>query len=115
MRLSKNDEAMPSSRSAFTPGPSIPTCHTSTIEETPEGLLAAWVGGSRKGAVDTGTATHRESLAVEALEQGAASYVPKSRLSEKLLITVDEVLTVGRKEGAVKQRLGLDRSRASVP
>jgi CheY-like chemotaxis protein len=44
------------------------------------------------------TAHGSESLAVEALEQGAASYVPKSRLSEKLLSTVDEVLTCTRAE-----------------
>jgi CheY-like chemotaxis protein len=44
------------------------------------------------------TAHGSESLAVEALEQGAASYVPKSRLSDKLLDTVDEVLTCTRAE-----------------
>jgi len=44
------------------------------------------------------TAHGSELLAVEALEQGAASYVPKSRLSEKLLDTVDEVLTCTRAE-----------------
>ena len=44
------------------------------------------------------TAHGSESLAVEALEQGAASYVPKSRLAEKLLDTVDEVLTCARAE-----------------
>ena len=38
------------------------------------------------------------SSIVEALEQGAASYVPKSRLAEKLLDTVDEVLTCTRTE-----------------
>lgn len=42
------------------------------------------------------TAHGSESLAVEALEQGAASYVPKSRLAEKLLDTVDDVLTCTR-------------------
>jgi CheY-like chemotaxis protein len=35
-----------------------------------------------------------ETLAIEALERGAAGYVPKSRLSERLLETVDEVLSV---------------------
>ena len=44
------------------------------------------------------TAHGSEALAVEALEQGAASYVPKSRLSDKLLDTVDEVLTYTRAE-----------------
>ena len=44
------------------------------------------------------TAHGSEALAVEALEQGAASYVPKSRLADKLLDTVDEVLTCTRAE-----------------
>ena len=40
------------------------------------------------------TAHGSESLATEALEKGAASYVPKSRLAEKLFDTIDEVLSV---------------------
>jgi len=38
------------------------------------------------------TAHGSEDLAVEALEQGAASYVPKPQLAEKLLDTVQQVL-----------------------
>jgi anti-sigma regulatory factor (Ser/Thr protein kinase) len=37
-----------------------------------------------------------ETLAVEALEQGATSYVPKSVLSDKLLETVEQVLALAR-------------------
>ena len=42
------------------------------------------------------TAHGSESLAVEALEQGAASYVPKSQLADLLLETVDDVLSLSR-------------------
>ena len=42
------------------------------------------------------TAFGSESLAVDALRQGAASYVPKSQVGEKLLDTVEEVLTLTR-------------------
>ena len=42
------------------------------------------------------TAFGSESLAVDALRQGAASYVPKSQVGEKLLDTVEEVLTLAR-------------------
>ena len=38
------------------------------------------------------TAYGSEALAVETLAQGAASYVPKSQLAEKLLDTVEEIL-----------------------
>lgn len=38
------------------------------------------------------TAHGSEALAVKALEQGAASYVPKSQLAQKLLDTVEHVL-----------------------
>lgn len=37
-----------------------------------------------------------ETLAVEALKHGAASYVPKAQLGGKLLETVEEVLTLSR-------------------
>ena len=40
------------------------------------------------------TAKGSDEIAVEALEQGAASYVPKSQLNEKLLETVDNVLAL---------------------
>lgn len=42
------------------------------------------------------TAHGSEGLAVEALEAGAASYVPKSALAETLLDTVEQVLAVSR-------------------
>jgi predicted neuraminidase len=32
----------------------FPQCHASTIAQTPEGLLAAWFGGSREGQKDVG-------------------------------------------------------------
>lgn len=44
------------------------------------------------------TAHGSEDLAVEALESGAASYVPKTQLAEKLLDTVEQVLAVSRAE-----------------
>ena len=40
------------------------------------------------------TAQGSEELAVQALEHGAASYVPKVLLAEKLIPTVDDVLAV---------------------
>lgn len=42
------------------------------------------------------TAFGSETLAVEALKQGAAGYVPKTQISEKLLGTVEEVLAMAR-------------------
>ena len=42
------------------------------------------------------TAYGSETLALEALEQGAASYVPKSQLADKLLETIEEVLSLSR-------------------
>jgi CheY-like chemotaxis protein len=42
------------------------------------------------------TAYGSETLALEALAQGAASYVPKSQLADKLLDTVEEVLSLAR-------------------
>jgi CheY-like chemotaxis protein len=44
------------------------------------------------------TAHGSESLAVEALERGAASYVPKSHLTAKLLDTVEQVLSLPRSD-----------------
>lgn len=44
------------------------------------------------------TAYGSEALAVEALERGAAGYVPKSRLSEKLLQTMENVWCLARAE-----------------
>jgi CheY-like chemotaxis protein len=42
------------------------------------------------------TAHGSEALAVQALEQGAASYVPKSQLAANLLTAVDQVLELAR-------------------
>lgn len=42
------------------------------------------------------TAHGSEALAVETLEQGAASYVPKSQLADKLLDTVEDILARAR-------------------
>ncbi len=50
------------------------------------------------------TAYGSESLAVEALEQGAASYVPKSSLAARLPETVEGVLTLAR-AGHTRQQL----------
>ncbi len=44
------------------------------------------------------TAQGSESVAVEALERGAASYVPKSQLAEMLQTTVEDLLTLVRSE-----------------
>lgn len=44
------------------------------------------------------TAFGSEDLAVEALEAGAASYVPKSALPEKLVDTVEQVLAVAKSD-----------------
>jgi CheY-like chemotaxis protein len=42
------------------------------------------------------TAQGSEELAVQALEQGAASYVPKVHLQEKLVATIEDVLAIIR-------------------
>jgi CheY-like chemotaxis protein len=44
------------------------------------------------------TAYGSETLAVEALERGAASYVPKSQIAVRLLDTMEEVLKLARAE-----------------
>ncbi|HYW81202.1 MAG TPA: response regulator [Thermoguttaceae bacterium] len=51
------------------------------------------------------TAHGSEALAIEALEQGAASYVPKSRLADKLPNTVVEVLSLARADRSSEQLL----------
>ena len=52
------------------------------------------------------TAYGSDMLAVEALEQGAASYVPKSKLPEKLLETMEEVLALARADRTYEQLIG---------
>ena len=52
------------------------------------------------------TAHGNEQLALEALEKGAASYVPKMRLSDKLVETVKQVLDVARADRNYKQLIG---------
>jgi CheY-like chemotaxis protein/anti-sigma regulatory factor (Ser/Thr protein kinase) len=42
------------------------------------------------------TAQGREDIAVQALQKGAASYLPKSRLAAELLDTIENVLAVAR-------------------
>jgi CheY-like chemotaxis protein len=42
------------------------------------------------------TAHGSEALAIEALEQGAASYVPKSRLADMLEVTIEQVLALAQ-------------------
>jgi CheY-like chemotaxis protein len=51
------------------------------------------------------TAHGSEDLAVAALEQGAASYVPKSRVAEKLLDTVHQVLSLSHAAGSYDRLL----------
>ena len=51
------------------------------------------------------TAYGSEALAMEALEHGAASYVPKSQLADRLPRTVDEVLAMARADRGSKQLL----------
>ncbi len=43
------------------------------------------------------TAHGSESLAIEALNQGAASYVPKSQLADKLCGVVEQMLAMSRR------------------
>lgn len=57
------------------------------------------------------TAQGSEELAVKALEQGAASYVPKVLLNEKLIATIDEVLgVVGVKQSYHRLIGSIDRT-----
>ncbi len=51
------------------------------------------------------TAHGSEDLAIAALEQGAASYVPKARAAEKLLDTVFQVLALSHAEGSYERLL----------
>lgn len=51
------------------------------------------------------TAYGSEALALEALEHGAASYVPKSQLADRLPRTVDEVLALARTDRGAKRLL----------
>jgi CheY-like chemotaxis protein len=52
------------------------------------------------------TAHGSEQLALEALEKGAASYVPKSHLHERLVETVNQVLGVARADRSYKRLIG---------
>ncbi len=57
------------------------------------------------------TAQGSEELAVQALEHGAASYVPKVQLNEKLLTTVDDVLAVASAKRSYDRLVGsIDRT-----
>ena len=47
-----------------------------------------------------------ETLAVEALQQGATSYVPKPVLAEKLLETVEQVLSLSRADRSYSRLVG---------
>lgn len=49
------------------------------------------------------TAHGNEALALEALERGAASYVPKSQLADKLSSTVERVLGLSRADRSQKR------------
>jgi CheY-like chemotaxis protein len=51
------------------------------------------------------TAHGSEELAVAALEQGAASYVPKSKAADKLLDTVHQVLALSNTAGSYERLL----------
>ena len=52
------------------------------------------------------TAHGSEALAIEALERGAASYVPKSQLAERLPSTMQEVLALARAGRSSEKLLG---------
>ncbi len=52
------------------------------------------------------TAHGSETLAIEALELGAASYVPKSRIADKLADTMEEVLSLATAARSSEKLLG---------
>jgi CheY-like chemotaxis protein/anti-sigma regulatory factor (Ser/Thr protein kinase) len=58
------------------------------------------------------TAKGSEVIAIEALQQGAASYVPKQRLSEWLVDTVYEVLSLSKAERAYQELIGAFKTAA---
>lgn len=51
--VSASDPAIVDSGFVFDPAPH-PQCHASTLEETEQGLVAAWFGGTREGNPDVG-------------------------------------------------------------
>ena len=55
-----SDPAVVSSE-MIVPNPSFPSSHASTIVETPDGLVAAWFGGTREGATDVSIWLSRNS------------------------------------------------------
>lgn len=52
------------------------------------------------------TAHGSDQLAVQALEQGAAGYVPKERLKDRLLETVEDVLAIARADRTYARLIG---------
>ena len=52
------------------------------------------------------TAYGSETLATEALRRGASSYVPKSQLTDKLLDTMEEVLSLARADRTYERLIG---------
>ncbi|MFO0867781.1 MAG: response regulator [Pirellulales bacterium] len=52
------------------------------------------------------TAHGSDDLAILALEEGAASYVPKSQLQDRLAETVDEVLAIARADRTYERLIG---------
>jgi CheY-like chemotaxis protein len=52
------------------------------------------------------TAHGSEALALEALEKGAASYVPKSQLADRLAKTMEEVLSISQADRSHQQLIG---------
>lgn len=52
------------------------------------------------------TAHGSDDLAILALEEGAASYVPKSQLNERLVETVEEVLAIARADRTYERLIG---------
>jgi CheY-like chemotaxis protein len=52
------------------------------------------------------TAKGSEAIAVEALERGAASYVPKSQLNDRLQSTVEDVLLFSKADRSYAQLVG---------